>query len=127
MPRTTETKVKAALGENNIDEDIDIYPHIVTAGVLVDRINTRATADSITITATELEVIETYLSAHFYALADPQYVEKQTGKASAVFMGKTDMGLDYTPWGQMAKMLDPTTTLSSVTVGGYWLGKPLTS
>ena len=73
--------------------------------------------------------IETYLAAHFYALRDPQYMEKKTGDASAVFQGRTGMKLDSTLWGQTAITLDLTGFLASVNRGIHkasitWLGKP---
>jgi len=73
--------------------------------------------------------IEKHLAAHFYALRDPQYQQKRTEKASATFQGKTDLGLDLTWWGQMAKTLDVSGCLAQLDKGIgtpqlVWLGLP---
>lgn len=127
--RTTQEEVRSVLGIAS-DSDIAMYPFINTATNIVSRISTNATASSITISSSELQKIEAYLAAHFYALAYPQSVENQAGKSRAKYMGKTDMGFDYTSWGQMAKAMDVTGTLSGmddgVLVGGHWLGTDTT-
>lgn len=121
MPRTTEYEVRSVI---ETDEKISVAQFIKTAGVFTDRVSTKATDMGITVTAAELTAIETYLAAHFYALRDPQYQSKSTGKSQATFQGKTEMGLNLTWWGQQAIALDPTGTLDadSFEAGLTWLG-----
>ncbi len=122
--RTTSQAVRAAI---ETDSTIDVEPFIRTANALTNKVSS-ADSDS-TLDAEILFEIETYLAAHFYALRDPQYLEKKTGDASAVFQGRTGMKLDSTLWGQMAIAMDLTGFLASVNVGRRkasltWLGKP---
>lgn len=121
--RTEECKVREII---DTDPDLDILPFITYANTMTDKIATRATDMAITVTAAELLLIETYIAAHFYALKDPQYIEKQTGKARAVFQGQTGMALNSTFWGQMALAMDPTGVLGGNQAYGAWLGTPIT-
>lgn len=107
MARTNESLVKAVI---DVDDSVWSGVFILLAEPLVDRL---AEAES-SLTDKELTNIETYLAAHFYALRDPQYQSKRTGKASATFQGRTAKGLDLTWWGQTAKALDPTRSLNSL-------------
>ncbi len=64
---------------------------------------------------TTLEKIELQLSAHFASAFKDRMAESQKlGDASIKYIGKFDMGLDLTPYGQMAKSLDPTGILSEI-------------
>src|SRR5574343_470286 len=86
----------------------------------------RTTAESVR----ELDESEKYLAAHFYAIRDQQYTSKSTGKASASFQGQTGKGLDYSHWGQTAKLLDVTGFLARLDAAPRanasmaWLCKP---
>ena len=122
MPRTDQATVSKVI---EVDDDIWDDVFVTTASVLVDRLV--SVNDDATITDDIFTNIETYLAAHFYALRDPQYQFKSTGKAQATFQGQTGKGLDLTWWGQTAKVLDPTGLLESIfdnegEVGIYWLG-----
>ena len=65
-----------------------------------------------------LGVIELNLSAHFTAALKDRMPESQKiGDASIKFIGKFDMGLDLTPYGQTAKSLDPTGILAELDFG----------
>lgn len=124
MARSRDSDVRAII---STDANLSISPFIEAATILVDRVATCATARSETLTTDQLHIIETYLAAHFYAHRDPQYQEKQTEKASAVFQGKTGMGLESTYWGQTAMTLDTSGCLASFGRGTRaslnWLGK----
>ena len=123
MARTSDVKVRAVI-ETEAEHDLEQF--ITHANALVDRVNTCATGKSITLTSTELEIIETYLAAHFYALRYLQFSEKKTGRASVVIQGKTGMGLEATLWGQQALSLDPSGCLAEITGGNmptvHWAG-----
>ncbi len=124
--RTTERVVKAILG-GHYDGATGLQPFIDTATILVDRI---AAADSTSsMTTASLELVERYLTAHFYAHADPITQSRSTGRVSGQFQGRTDMGFDATLYGQTAKRLDATGTLSNMDLPlspkakCIWLGK----
>ena len=112
------------------DDSLNIAPFIDTATALTDYVSAQDTNSRLN--AALLKEIEKNLAAHFYALKDTQYQEKRTEKASAVFYGKTGMGLDFTPWGQTAKLLDVTGTLDTLSTKKHqvaltWLGYPPSS
>ena len=98
---------------------------IDTATALTDYVSAQDSAG--VLNSALLKEIEKNLAAHFYALLDPQYLEKKTGDSSAVFQGETGKGLDYTPWGQTAKQLDVSGTLATLgnkPASMTWLGLP---
>lgn len=108
--RTTDERVKAVI---DVNEDIWNSSFINTANVLSDRLQSSDTENGLS--EAELIEIETYLSAHFYALRDPQYQQKKTGRASSTFQGQTGKGLELTWWGQMALVFDHTGILAKLT------------
>jgi hypothetical protein len=140
MARTTADAVKAVLLPGN-DYDLErapsLTPFIDTASIFVDRIAARAVVQELTITVTELEVIERWLAAHFYAVSDRPFAFKGEDGAQANFDGKTEKGLEATLYGQTATLLDPTDLLDEIeseaavddrplafrTAGGAWLGR----
>lgn len=85
---------------------------IDTAASLVDYVDTQDT-NNILSEDTE-ELIERWLAAHAYAHGDQLRSQKQTGRASATFQGKTGMHLESTQYGQMAMLLDVTGTLAEL-------------
>lgn len=126
--RTTQEEVRVLIPT---DSNLSIAPFLDAASALVDYIVTQDTASILT-TALK-EQIEKWLAAHYYAIRDLQYHERETQDAKGKFQGKTGMGLDATLWGEQAKGFDVTGTLvrldakqrpvASVT----WLGKPKSS
>lgn len=122
--RSTQERVREVIGTST---KIDVTPFLNIANRLVTYV---VSLDSDGDLTSELqEDVETYLAAHFYAIRDLQYSKKETGDANATFQGKTDMGLDSTLWGQMAKMIDVTGELARLgsrqKIKGTvtWLGK----
>ena len=62
--------------------------------------------------------IEKQLAAHYVAAFKDRIAESQKlGDASIKFIVKADMGLDLTPYGQMAKSMDPTGILAELDMG----------
>lgn len=126
--RTTPDAVQGILG-GHYNGTQDLMPFIQTAASLTDRISA---ADSGSLLGSnDLEVIERWLSAHFYGHADQFLSQKSTGKASGTFQGRTGMGLNSTQYGQTAMALDVTGTLAQLeqqattgkkVAGGVWLG-----
>lgn len=129
MPRTNEDLVIKVLGDDyglRVDGSTpDLSVYMDTAESMVDDLVECAAALGKTLTTSKLELIERWLSAHFYAVNDKPYQSKSTNKASASFVGQTGMYLESTLYGQMAVRLDPTGCLTSQgkTISGMWLGK----
>lgn len=130
MSRTTSAAVQALLGEN-YDGSTTLTGFIDTASAVVDRVDDLDT-DGI-LSTTNLELIERWLSAHFYAQADPLYQSRSNGGASGSFQGQTAMVFSNTNYGQQAMALDFTMALSKMSqeaieggrrkAGFTWLGK----
>lgn len=137
--RTTEVAVKGILARN-YDEAraTEVYAFLEAAAIMVDQMVACAADQdpAITFTATELEVIERWLAAHFYqAGPDLGYSSSSTLQASASYQGKTDEGLRATFYGQMAMRLDKSGCLADIdsdagddagpeVASGFWLGLP---
>lgn len=110
MARTTEGKVKAVI---EVDDDLWSDDFITNASIMVDNLAASGSASSLS--SATLEVIETYISAHLYALVDPKPLQEKASRSTTKFQGKTDMGLNATFWGQMALSFDYTGTLAGMT------------
>lgn len=117
MPRVTEAEVRDIVDASS---DIPMMPHIQAASVVIDRVNTCASARGYTLTAAELTELERWLAAHFYVHRDPQYRSRKTSDASGEF--------DTLNYLETAKSLDPSGCLAAQMernrAGGFWLGKP---
>lgn len=107
MPRTIDSKVRQIIATNS---NISLAPFIATANSLVNWLERKDVDNELD--AATLELIEQWLAAHFYAHHDQLYQAKATGRASATFQGKTDMGLKSTQYGQAALNLDTTGLLA---------------
>jgi hypothetical protein len=109
--RTTADNVKAILVNHyDLSNSPDLTAFIATANVLTDQVDACDTNNSLD--ATELELIERYLAAHFYAHSDQIAKSRTTGDASISFQGTTGKGLDSTQYGQTAMLLDETGCLT---------------
>lgn len=101
--------------------------YIATASAVVDRVVTCATAKAVTLSAVELELIERWLSAHFYCMSDAPYASHSHLGRSASFQGQTGMYLEATKYGQTAAALDPSGCLVAISknqrASFSWLGK----
>ena len=122
--RTNDDLVRASI---DVSSTLNLAAFIRRANALTDYVVSKD-SNSVLTTALLLE-IETCLACHFCARRDPQYREKNTGKAGAVFQGKSGMRLDSTDWGQDAITLDVTGTLAGLNAGKRkasvtWLGLP---
>ena len=98
--RTTETDVEDII---EVDEAIDLTPFIEVASALVD---THCEAKNAAYTDDELELIERWLSAHFYAIRDPRALVEDLGRISTTIESKVHLGLNVTRYGQMAMIID---------------------
>lgn len=115
--RTNQTRVQAAVEDFNASLWNDSF--LDTANIFTNRLAAKVPGEH---TDEELRAIETYLAAHAYALKDPQYSSKSTGKTSSTFEGQTGMLLKFTRYGQMACALDHTGKLSDITSGKTKVG-----
>ena len=123
MARTTPALVGGII---EVDVAIDLAPFIDTASALVDDV-AAADEDSI-LTVARLELIERWLSAHFYAIRDPRAFREQADRVELTYQSKVDLNLAVTHYGQQAMTLDTTGRLRTYsdnkrrTVGVNWLG-----
>lgn len=128
MARTTSGAVLAIIEE---DTAVSTAPSIETANNMVTRICD--TADSEYDDAT-LELIERWLSAHFYAIAKKISASEKAGSVGESFQYKLGLNLNVTMWGQQALAIDTEGGLAAaskaaetggrVRPGVTWLGKP---
>ena len=129
--RTTEADVRLLIDTDDSLSAVEwataVEPFIDTATALTDYVASQDSNSLLTVAL--LLQIEKWLSAHFYAISDPQPQEEKTGDASAVHQGRTDLGLSLTHWGQQAIALDVTGCLKRLSEGQRvpgltWLGYP---
>lgn len=140
--RTSIKKVR-----NELTRDYDagnnpsLQPFIASAVAITDRVvacairrgktltNTiDATQDEAPSAASEEEIVETLLAAHFYKYAwDKQQLSKSSAGASDSYSPKTAMYLEGTSYGQSAMVVDPSGCLRAISAGarasGRWLGR----
>lgn len=134
MPRTDVDSVRALLAPGGDYDDINkptLVPFIETASLIVDRVKTCAIDKGKDLTTAELELIERWLSAHFYVQSDQAYQSKSTSGASGSFQGQVGEGLQNSKYGAAALSLDYSGCLLAIsggadrrTAGAIWLGKP---
>ena len=121
--RTSDAKVRSVI---EVEEDnIDLSPFITAANELVTELCVPAGyGDS------RLEVIETWLAAHFFAIREPRLRSESAG-VSMTFEGETRMFLEGTKYGQQVMMLDTQGALAALhrgaangkgQIGMFWLG-----
>lgn len=106
MARTTDSAVEGIIevGQNEI-----LTPFIEAANALVTEVCTSSTYDD-----ARLELIERWLSAHFYAIYDPRPESEKAGDVAAKYQTKVNLGFDVTHYGQMAMRLDTAGGLASL-------------
>ena len=102
MARTTSAAVEAII---EVDVTISLTPFIEAANNIVSAVCD--TADT-SYDATDLEIIERWLSAHIYTNRDPRAFEESVGRgaASEKTQSKVDLGFDTSHYGQTAMRLD---------------------
>lgn len=132
MPRTTDLAVQGILDQ---DVTIPLTPFIEVANNLVTRVCVPALAADTDYVAADLELIERWLSAHFYCIRDAQRVQESVRGVSESFQQKVDLGLNQTRYGQQAMLIDTEGGLAALQklledgrprkVGITWLGQSL--
>lgn len=106
--RTTPSQVEGII---EVDSDTwpDITPFIEIANDLVTE---KCTASGYT--DARLELIERWLSAHFYAIADPRTTSERADTVGESFQHKIGLGFALTHYGQQAMLLDTKGNLASL-------------
>lgn len=106
MPiRTTAEAVEAIIPVNSGDT---LVPFIEAASALIDDACAPILNDAglPAYNATRLELIERWLSAHFYAVYDGQIASEKADEVSANYQYDVGKYLTFTKYGQQAIMLD---------------------
>lgn len=115
MARTTEAAVLTLMMSPAGVTEAMVTPRLNTANAMV----TNYLADEITDDDDLLEDIEKYLAAHLVAMS-PKAREAQSeraGEVGATYMGKVDLGLNFTTYGMMAIAMDTSGTLNRINKG----------
>ncbi len=128
MARTSSILVQGVLEPGgDYNGTTDLAGFIDTASVIVSRVATCAAKKDITLSSEELELIERWLAAHFYAMSDQPYLEKETERSRGKFQGQTKMHLEATKYGQTAMDVDYSGCLTNISKRLFarvdWLGK----
>lgn len=128
--RTTSVLVKGILGDNyDTLVNPDLTPAITAANMVMNRVATMASTKGMALSTTELELIERWLSAHFYCVNDPLYTSRSTQGASGSFqVGQAIEGFGSTEYGRQAMAMDYSGCLKVMSTKQRavmtWLGKP---
>jgi len=120
--RTTYAEVALII---EVDSTIssDLAPFIEVANNLVTQVCTDSDYSDAT-----LELIERWLSAHFYAIRDLRRDSEKAGAVSRKFQYKVGLNLQVTVYGQQAMIVDTAGNLLAVSEGKRrtprinWLG-----
>lgn len=132
MARTTKTDVEGIveLDASVVPDDAALLPFITIANELVTECCVTGGPDT-PYTDDRLELIERWLTAHFYTVRDPRTTNEKAGSVGATFQSKVDLGFDTSHYGQTAMRLDTNGGLAKLNsdmkkgkprVGVAWLG-----
>lgn len=111
MPlRTTAAAVELILFE--YQSAVSLVPFIEVANDLVTEVCVNS--DSYTYTTTKLELIERWLSAHFYEIREARAYNVGAGSVRETKESRVDLGFDLTRYGQMAKRIDVAGNLAAM-------------
>lgn len=116
MPRTTAEAVGGEEGIIEVDDSISLEPFIEAANELVTEICAAVMQDDGVTpfhSNSRLELIERWLSAHFYAVRDPRAHVEQVGLIRSHFESKVEYGLKNTRYGQQALRFDTSGALAA--------------
>ena len=108
--RTTASAVRAICAEvDATTTDAQIAPFIETANSLVTELVGALIVDS-----ARLELIERWLSAHFYSVMNPKATQEKVGAVGESFAVTVGMHLNETAYGQQVLILDTTGRFSNM-------------
>ncbi len=106
MARATDAMVIDVV---EVDSDISLTPFITAANELVTEVCTDSSYSS-----TRLQLIETWLAAHFYAMRDQQVMMERAGPVQTQYQHKGGLCLYQTKQGQTAMILDTAGNLAQL-------------
>lgn len=109
--RTTAEAVQKIIEIDSTINAGDISPFIEAANALITEICAPLGYD-----APRLELLERWLSAHFYAIRDPRVAQESAGPVSASYQHQVGLGLNATAYGQQVMRLDTKGGLASLEV-----------
>ena len=93
----------------DVDSSLSLTPFIEAATLTVDEhLSDESLSDDL------LKEIERWLAAHFVAIREQRVKSEKVGDAAATYHGQSGKGLEFTPYGQQAVLLDPTGKLASI-------------
>ena len=105
MSRTTASAVIGILGE--VDKTIDLAPFIETANLIVTKVCSAEYDETDDSDIAQLELVERWLSAHFFHIRTPELQSEEIGEAIDKFRNqKLGSGLLSTTYGNQAVALD---------------------
>lgn len=84
-----------------LDDTVSVTPFIEIASSMVTSI-----CVPLTYSAVELELIERWLSAHFYAVRESRVKTEKADVVSQTVQSKVDLGFNITHYGQQALLID---------------------
>lgn len=112
MP-TLRTTAALVAGIIQIQEGVDVTPFIVTANMLTTDV-CGASGYSDDGEGSKMELIERWLSAHFYTIFDNQLSHAKAGSVAVGFQNKINYGLSNSMYGQQAIRLDTDGNLAAL-------------
>lgn len=108
--RTTLTLVSQIITiEEDFTEEVFEAAFIAPANELVTEVCASVLNDSTGLpyySDVRLELIERWLSAHFYAILSPRALNERAGSVGETIESKVDLNLSVTRYGQQAMVLD---------------------
>jgi len=110
MARTTYAAVIKII-ESDTTITTDMAPFIEVANVLITKV---CTDYDETTDAVQLELIERWLAAHFYAIRDQRKDTEKAGPVSESNQYKVDLYLAQTIYGQQAMLIDTSGLLAAL-------------
>jgi hypothetical protein len=116
VPTATEEQVLEILEEDHVPDGVSLDPFLTAAVMAMYGRGAYTTYDY-----SQIEVLETWLAAHFTCIAYPLLSEEVIGRSREEVERKIGLGLDQTPYGQVFKTLD-TSGLFRKRLIVTWLG-----
>lgn len=138
-PRTTDALVRGII---QVPDGFDLSPFIAIANMMTTDICTypKPGGDQTLLPysdgfiGSKMELIERWLSAHFYTIYDNQLDSAKAGTVAVKYQYKVDLGLKVSLYGQQVLRMDSNGGLAQldnivnvtreITVKLSWLGKP---
>ena len=117
--RTTRAQIAGIieLDAEIVPDDNAMEAFISIASEFVTECCTGTSGPTSSYSEARLELIERWLSAHFYTNRDPRLTNEKAGPVGGTFQSKVDLGFDTSHYGQTAMRLDTNGGLAEVNIG----------